>query len=123
MLLLQASLNQLEAEASGIHSSRSVRSSRALEGAVRLRDLASPVRPRSVHSPRAPSPSPGRRGGVPEEVVRRLEDHDAQQVEQSACCIKKMYILVQSYIIVFHDCISIHGVIMCDYMGRYIYVS
>lgn len=83
-LLAQASLNQLEAEASGFHSSRSVCSSRALEGAVRLRDLASPVRPRSVHSPRAPSPSPGRRGGVPEEVVRRLEDHDDQQVHTSA---------------------------------------
>lgn len=75
--LLQASLNRLEAEASGAASSRSMRSPRGLEGAIRLRDLASPVQPRSGHSPRAPSPA---RGQVPQEVVRRLEEHDDQQV-------------------------------------------
>lgn len=74
---MQASLNRLEAEASGGVSNRSMRSPRGLEGAIRLRDLASPVQPRSGHSPRGPSPA---RGQVPQEVVRRLEEHDDQQV-------------------------------------------
>ena len=74
---MQASLNRLEAEASGGASSRSMHSPRGLEGAIRLRDLASPVQPRSGHSPRAPSPA---RGQVPQEVVRRLEEHDDHQV-------------------------------------------
>ncbi|KAL0033157.1 hypothetical protein WJX79_005908 [Trebouxia sp. C0005] len=73
---MEVALDRLEAEASGSPSARSVRSSRALEGAVRLRDLASPVRPRSMHGPRAPSPG---RGQVSEDVVRRLEEHDDQQ--------------------------------------------
>ena len=75
--MMQVALDRLEVEASGSPSARSVRSSRALEGAVRLRDLASPVRPRSMHGSRAPSPG---RGQVPEDVVRRLEEHDDQQV-------------------------------------------
>jgi len=75
--VMQVALDRLEVEASGSPSARSVRSSRALEGAVRLRDLASPVRPRSMHGPRAPSPG---RGQVSEDVVRRLEEHDDQQV-------------------------------------------
>lgn len=73
---MEVALDRLEVEASGSPSARSVRSSRALEGAIRLRDLASPVRPRSMHSPRAPSPG---RGQVSEDVVRRLEEHDDQQ--------------------------------------------
>lgn len=74
---LEASLNRLEAEASGALSTRSLRTPRALEGAVRLRDLASPVRPRSRHPPQPPPPEA--RGRVPQEVVRRLEEHDDQQ--------------------------------------------
>ena len=73
----QVALNRLEVEASGCPSARSLRSSRALEGAVRLRDLASPVRPRSMHGPRVPSPG---RGHVSQDVVQRLEEHDDQQV-------------------------------------------
>lgn len=77
MFAMQVALNRLEVEASGSPSARSVRSSRALEGAVRLRDLACPVRPRSMRAPRSPSPG---RGQVSEAVVHRLEEHDDQQV-------------------------------------------
>ena len=91
---MQVALNRLEVEASGSPSARSVRSSRALEGAVRLRDLASPVRPRSMRAPRSPSPG---RGHVPEAVVHRLEEHDDQQV----CTVTKAVEFQQSIQAVF----------------------
>lgn len=62
-------------------------SPRSQEGLVRLRDLASPVRPRSVHGSRRPSPArwEGSRGGskralMTDDVVQRLEEHDDEQV-------------------------------------------
>lgn len=82
---------QLAASASGGSvpwSPRSLTGSpRSQESLVRLRDLASPVRPRSVHGSRRPSP-PRREGhrGVSKgtlltgDVAQRLEEHDDEQV-------------------------------------------
>lgn len=65
-----------------------MRSSRALEGAIRLRDLASPIHTVSGHSPRAPSPARAQGGQVPQEVVARLEEHDDQQVRVCTCIVQ-----------------------------------
>ena len=85
---LQAAILRLESELMGSPSARSVRSSRALEGAVRLRELASPVRPRSVNGARGPSAG---RGQLSPDMLRRLEEHDDQQVK-----LKEIIFRVQS---------------------------
>ena len=85
-------MEQLSANASGRSLAWSAKGSptvspRSPEGLARLRDLASPVRPRSVHGSRRPSPArrEGSRGVnkrslITDDIVQRLEEHDDEQV-------------------------------------------
>lgn len=85
-------LDQLSASASGRSMPWSPGASlkgspRSQEGLARLHDLASPVRSRSVHGSRKPSPAhrEGSRGGgkgflITDDIVQRLEEHDDEQV-------------------------------------------